>query len=257
LARARDLLRGRLIRRGLALSSGSLALLLAREAAAAVPSGVAETTFQAVAGTVSPQVAALSKGVLHAMFLSKLKIAGTALLAVTLIGTGAGVATHRVLGADRSAISDEVVVTPAVSAEPDADAPAPPAKEEADQTKDKSPSATSPDGKLVAKGNEKAVGLFDADSGREVRRLAVHKDKVTALAFTPDGKQLASGSRDKTVVLWDLATGKILWKNEGKKVIASVKFSPDGRSLTVEEEGKTKRRLESATGKEMPDQPER
>jgi len=106
LARARDLLRGRLIRRGLALSGSSLAVLLTGEAAArAISAAVEEATARAVwlsvtasppaLATVSPQAAALAKGVLHAMFLSQVKIASVAVLTVSLIGTGAGIVTHR------------------------------------------------------------------------------------------------------------------------------------------------------------------
>ena len=132
------------------------------------------------------------------------------------------------------------------------DVPSPPGKQKEAEKKDQSPSATSPDGQIVAKANDKQIGLFDAASGKEIRRMAGHEERVTALAFSPDGKSLASGSRDTTVILWNLPTGKILWKFTGTKGIVSVKYSEDGRSLTVEEEGRKTRKLDAETGKALP-----
>src|SRR5262249_6435040 len=40
------------------------------------------------------------------------------------------------------------------------------------------------------------------------RWLEIHHGKVTALAFSPDGKVLATGSADKSIKLWDVASGK-------------------------------------------------
>jgi WD40 repeat protein len=52
------------------------------------------------------------------------------------------------------------------------------------------------------------------------------------VAFSPNGKQVVSGSRDKTVQLWDAATGAALQTLEGHSdLVTLVAFSPDGKLL--------------------------
>jgi RNA polymerase sigma factor (sigma-70 family) len=102
LARARERLRGRLVRRGVALPAGTLAGLLASEAApAAVPEALTRAAVrggvQLVLGNAAvggaPAAVALMKGVVRAMWLSKVKAVGAAVLAVAVVVGGAGVFT--------------------------------------------------------------------------------------------------------------------------------------------------------------------
>jgi eukaryotic-like serine/threonine-protein kinase len=67
--------------------------------------------------------------------------------------------------------------------------------------------AFSPDdaGRLVASaGEDSTVKVWDSHTGKLVRSFRGHKGLVCSLAFSPDGRRLVSGSRDKTVKVWDL-----------------------------------------------------
>src|SRR5262249_5873063 len=70
--------------------------------------------------------------------------------------------------------------------------------------------ALAPDGRTVAAATGWANGevrLLDARTGEALLRLRGHASYAGALAFSPDGKTLASGQRDTTALVWDLAPG--------------------------------------------------
>lgn len=92
--------------------------------------------------------------------------------------------------------------------------------------------ALSPDGLTVAGVNECDVQLWSPQTGELRHVLQGHIRRLLTLAFSPDGKTLASGSFDGAVRLWDAASG------EEKRVfightggVRSIIFSPDGKIL--------------------------
>ena len=62
-----------------------------------------------------------------------------------------------------------------------------------------------------------------------------HAKPISALAFSPDGKWLASGSEDLTIKIWDLATGSVVRTIQSGKRITTLAISPDAKLLAAGE----------------------
>ena len=96
------------------------------------------------------------------------------------------------------------------------------------------------DGSLLASGAAyHTIKLWDVSSRKEIASLKGHTDQINALAFSPDGTLLASGSgnirmysKDNTVRLWDISSGKEIATLEVPGAgVWSVAFSPDEKTL--------------------------
>jgi WD40 repeat protein len=95
---------------------------------------------------------------------------------------------------------------------------------------------TSPDGRLIAKvhGGDASndVRVIDAATGRVLYTLSGHTNGVSAIAFNPDGRRIATASQDRTVKLWDSETGhEVLTLRDHTASVICVAFSPDGHRL--------------------------
>jgi WD40 repeat protein len=123
---------------------------------------------------------------------------------------------------------------------------------------EKASGAFSPDGKLMAltgltgqeiKGEVKVV---DAATGKEVITFKGHKEPVYGIAFSPDGKRIASAGGDPKIRIWDSTSGEELLAltgfNWGHSCVA---FSPDGKRIAAGAAPGTVKIWDTTTGQEL------
>jgi hypothetical protein len=123
-----------------------------------------------------------------------------------------------------------------------------------------SATAFSPDGtKFAAAGRNATARVWEVATGRELPTARAGDHAFCALAFSPDGRTLATGSSPEGFVrLWEVATGKeilqIPGQGDGLSGLAerpiSLAFSADGRALAAGRAGGTVRLWQTATGEE-------
>jgi RNA polymerase sigma factor (sigma-70 family) len=270
LARGRELLRARLARRGITLSGGALAgLLAAGQTRAAVPGALLRTTTHAAlaftagrasAGAVSVEAADLAEGMLHTMTLGKVKTAALVGVMVGLLSAASAALVHRA--------AEPPLAAPAPQATPaDARPQAAPARR--DRHGDPLPAgavarlgparlrhgssvffvAFLAGGKQVLSAGEDGLArLWDVATGKEVRRFGtphpvpagggrgLPPPAALTVALAPDDKVLATSAGEGGVRLWDTATGRERGLVKGLKAdVVALALSPDGKTLAAAE----------------------
>lgn len=122
----------------------------------------------------------------------------------------------------------------------------------------------SPDEKmLVTAGYQSPIRLWDLESDKLVRELSGHQSPVRQVVFSPDGKNIISGSgdvsdkKDNTVRVWEVASGRELLKLTGhNSIVTGVAATPDGKTIaSIDFEG-TVKVWERTTGKLMDSLPD-
>src|SRR5262245_9230116 len=218
LARARELLRGRLARRGITLGSGSVAAICSGSAASAtiasqlisatVKAALAFAAQQAAAGVVSASAAVLAEGTLKAMFATKMKLVAAVAVLLLVAGAGAGVVTHQALAQKQGGQQQGAVQKAPDQANGPEELPAP------------KQLRTDLYGDLLPDGAAARMGTI---------RLR-HPGGINRVAFLPDGRSLISKGYDGAIRFWDVSTGKPL-RFAGYANKSAMGFSPDGRTL--------------------------
>jgi RNA polymerase sigma factor (sigma-70 family) len=224
LSRAREMLRHRLVRRGLATSAIAWVNLLALEQApaATLPTRLTNPVVLLlgghgpVPGAASPQVVALADAVakdlarrLPRWGLAVFLLVGLALVVTVLILPS----PWGIFGGRSPALSERVVLQPFLAG--------------------CSALAISPDGRFLAAGGQSVIHIWNVRDRKHVASLTTHKSLVSSLAFTRDGNFLVSGSHDRTVKVWDARTWKESASLQGASAVTSIAVSPDGETLVV------------------------
>lgn len=233
LNRGRELLRRRLTRRGLALSAGlvTTAAWAARGTAPAFAGPLARQTTRAalalLAGkaseSVSKEVASLVRSAASGLAWNKLKITLAMLLTLGVLGLGAaGVAYSALRVKTESTPEQPLPADPAAARKPDLAEPGP----------------------VDLHGDPLPTGAKVRLGTTQLR----HSEGVHCVAFSPDGKTVASGAEQR-IRLWDRATGKELRSFPREGQVDSLAFSSDGRLLASS--GGDVQVWEVATGKKI------
>jgi WD40 repeat protein len=95
--------------------------------------------------------------------------------------------------------------------------------------------------------------LWETATGKRLQTFEGHTQPVLSVALSADGKQVLTGSEDRTAILWDAAGGKKLWTFQGHRAeIIGVALSADGKQAWTSSlhDGRT-RLWDAATGKEL------
>ncbi|MEG4092943.1 WD40 domain-containing protein [Microcoleus sp. Pol12B4] len=96
------------------------------------------------------------------------------------------------------------------------------------------------------------IQVQDVAQIQQIDPSAEQQRSVWSVAFSPDGKTLASGSFDQSIKFWDVATGKVIKTFRGaQKGALSIAFSSDGKTLASASFDNTIELWDVATGKSI------
>ncbi|BAY13587.1 serine/threonine-protein kinase [Calothrix sp. NIES-2098] len=110
----------------------------------------------------------------------------------------------------------------------------------------------SPNGKTLASGDDKIIRLWDLNTQKVLATLSGHSQAVKSVAYSPDGKILATASDDRIIKLWDINQLQEICTLVGHShAVKSVAFSPDGHILASGSWDKTVKLWDVNTGKEI------
>jgi len=246
LGRARDLLRQRLERRGLALTAAALGALLAGNATAAVPAELVRLVAQSItigaggqvvfAAAVRPVLRTFTEEVIRQMYRSQLKRAALVAGAVLLIGAGVGLAAHRSLA------SRPEVPAGAAGAQQAREEKAERAPVRIEIKKGRfSKPAFSADGKVLAyaemipatdgRTRDWAYVLRDLVANKEIRRFTEKSEEADInMALAPDGKKLAVAG-DTAIRVWEAGKEPVRLSAADPLSRRVLRFTLDSRTL--------------------------
>jgi RNA polymerase sigma factor (sigma-70 family) len=254
LGRARELLGERLMKRGVALSVGAAAVLVATSAgeAALAPEAVRAAAAALGAGLPSPLPSALrlAREFMRTMTMNKIKLWAVGFLTLAIVGAGVGTLMRQTLLARPPLATASTGGSTSSTDQP---------KAKADLHGDALPDgavvrlgtvrwrhgmrgnvlAFTPGGKeIVTSGPDGLVRVWDVATGRELRRLGtaldVTADPLRPSAVTANGRWAATTGKDR-VHVWDVESGKELQqiKVEKPRNLLSVALTSDGKSLLL------------------------
>lgn len=98
-----------------------------------------------------------------------------------------------------------------------------------------------------------SVQLWDVATGKPLRKVDTTNRAVICMAFSPDGRSIATGNADNTVSLWEVASAKerVNFKSNAANGLTVITYAPDGRSIVGAGYDNTVRFYGIASGKEL------